>query len=157
MLVQCRTGLPLQCPDCTDSDFDGFGFKWYDVGQKHLLVNVSFVNCGANVDGRGCNVGASGGCSRRMLRVESSRRHGDDDALGEEIASSAKAASDAVVLRLARNETTVHWAGRVASRSANRGFPKRPVSDASARASLANGAEFGRARRGQALSDELSR
>ena len=46
MLVQCRTGTPLQCPSCTGSEFTAVGFKWYDTGQRHILMNTTFRNCG---------------------------------------------------------------------------------------------------------------
>ncbi len=62
MLIQCRTGVPLQCPSCTGASFEAIGFAWYDVGQRHIVTNATFRNCGSEIDGAGCGVGGLSGC-----------------------------------------------------------------------------------------------
>ena len=65
MLVNCRTGEPLNLPpgaDATEMSADGFG--WYDTDQDHIITNAIFRNCGRAVDATGgCGTNSKTGCN----------------------------------------------------------------------------------------------
>jgi hypothetical protein len=67
-LVRCRTGALLQppcdtpgCEPAALAHIEGSGFGWYDVSQAHVVVNVTFRNCGAGASAtEGCGDGSVG-------------------------------------------------------------------------------------------------
>ena len=70
-LIVCRTKSNLGLPG-TATNLEGNGIVWYDTGQKHILSQITFRNCGYRSDTynqydtsvtRGCGNSSSYGCS----------------------------------------------------------------------------------------------
>lgn len=65
VLVQCRTGEPVEAPGYGAGSevrlaysWGGSGFEWYDTFQAHIVSNIKFIRCGV----RQANHQSTDGC-----------------------------------------------------------------------------------------------